>query len=111
MRGWNTFVTLLLFMLLLVIGFFATSFEAANAQTKGAATATKDKTSEKPKNKRPATELPPAPRDFRSPNFLLHTDLPKEEAEDLLRRLIVSRPEANFSLSLEPGGSLLVILC
>ena len=82
MRGLIAFVTLLL-----ATGFFVTLFETANAQTKGAATDSNDKTSEKSKSKKSATAEPLGPRDFRSPNFLLHTDLPKEEAEDLLKRL------------------------
>ena len=36
-------------------------------------------------NQRPAS--PAAPADYRSKNFLIHTDLPAEEARDLLERL------------------------
>jgi len=34
-------------------------------------------------------EAPPGPRDYKSRNFLVHTDLSPEEAEDLLKRLEV----------------------
>lgn len=56
---------------------------AVMAQTSGKGTVGKDK----PKGKKNAVDDTPGPKDFRSPNFLLHTDLPKDEAEELLKRL------------------------
>lgn len=43
--------------------------------------------SAKPKGKKADAPAPAGPREFRSTNFLMHTDLPAEEAQDLLKRL------------------------
>lgn len=39
------------------------------------------------KSKKAEIALPASPRDYRSANFLVHTDLPADEANDLLKRL------------------------
>lgn len=41
----------------------------------------------KSKTKKSESAQPAGPRDFRSANFLVHTDLPEDEAKDLLKRL------------------------
>ncbi len=49
--------------------------------------ANKEKPAEKQKGKKRDVSEVPGPKDFHSPNFLLHTDLSKDEAEELLKRL------------------------
>ena len=58
--------------------------DVAKAQPKGTA-GSKEKPSGK--TKKPMTVDAKGPRDYRSANFLLHTDLPKDEADELLKRL------------------------
>ena len=58
--------------------------DVAKAQPKGTA-GSKEKPSGK--TKKPMTVDATGPRDYRSANFLLHTDLPKDEADELLKRL------------------------
>jgi hypothetical protein len=43
--------------------------------------------SAKAKGKKSETVTPAGPKEFRSANFLVHTDLPADEAQDLLKRL------------------------
>ena len=56
------------------------------AQAK-AITGSKEKAADKPKSKKASSDEVNRPRDYRSANFLLHTDLPKDEADELLKRL------------------------
>ncbi|TXT16734.1 MAG: hypothetical protein FD138_4703, partial [Planctomycetota bacterium] len=44
-------------------------------------------TSAKSKVKKAESVAPAGPKEFRSANFLVHTDLPADEAQDLLKRL------------------------
>lgn len=48
---------------------------------------TSAKSNGKEKGKKVDSVLPNGPREYRSANFLLHTDLPADEANDLLKRL------------------------
>ncbi len=73
-------------VLLLSLVIVSLSSDVAWAQAKGAV-GSKEKTADKAKLKRPMTDESNRPRDYRSPNFLLHTDLPKDEADELLKRL------------------------
>lgn len=62
--------------LLLAAAFFTAPFAEANAQSRRG-----------PRNR--AEQATPGPKDYKSRNFLVHTDLSQEEAEDLLKRLEV----------------------
>ena len=71
----------------LIVGLLTASMPEVLAQSKGTSAVSKERPAENSKGKKPAADEPPGPRDFRSPNFLLHTDLPKDEADELSKRL------------------------
>ncbi|MCX7420236.1 MAG: hypothetical protein NT013_11940 [Planctomycetia bacterium] len=74
--------------IVLLLGLFIVTLlnDVASAQSKGAVN-NKEKGADKVKSKKPTSDEPNRPRDYRSANFLLHTDLPKDEADELLKRL------------------------
>ncbi len=82
MRCLNVLLVMGLLVCLLIVPPFVVL-----AQSKGTSGVSKERPAERSASKKAASAEQPRPRDFRSPNFLLHTDLPKDEAEDLLKRL------------------------
>ncbi|MBC7816325.1 MAG: hypothetical protein IAG10_05475 [Planctomycetaceae bacterium] len=64
-----------LILLLMAVGFLAPP-DSVSAQSAA-----------KLKTKKSNAPQPAGPRDYRSANFLVHTDLPEDEANDLLKRL------------------------
>lgn len=69
-----------LFVLLFLIAVTWSSVTLANPA--------EEKTKRRRKNRKAdATEKAAGPRNYRSKNFIMHTDLPKKEAQDLLKRM------------------------